>query len=146
MPSAQSENPEFAAPGRVRGILGGTPPRQKGVCPISRRVCLCDVLLVGRAARFDISLGEHEHERLQENSRRNRRRCHARRHRLHPGFRRILQQLRIWWIWWRVWLQPALLWLQQLFLVQQLFVFPLRPTILPLPLRAPPEGCFVLPL
>src|SRR5277367_5098936 len=82
---------------------------------------------------------ENEHERLQENPRRDRRRRHARRNRprLHPGFRRILQQLRIRWIWWRVWLQPALLRLQQLFVLQQLFLLWLRPPVLRLRLRPP---------
>src|SRR5271163_2604930 len=85
------------------------------------------------------SFGEDEHERLQENPRRDRRRRHARRNRprLHPGFRRILQQLRIRWIWWRVWLQPALLRLQQLFVLQQLFLLWLRPPVLRLRLRPP---------
>ena len=77
-------NPSGAAPGRVKRTLGGMPPRQKGDGPIFRRGRLCDVVLVGRAARFDISNGEHEHERLQENPRRNRRRRHARRNRPLP--------------------------------------------------------------
>src|SRR5271154_4036532 len=82
----------------------------------------------------------NEHERLQENPRRDRRRRHARRNRprLHPGLRQWLRQLRIRWIWWRVWLQPALLRLQQLFVLQQLFLLWLRPPVLPLRLRLRP--------
>src|SRR5277367_5739 len=85
------------------------------------------------------SFGEHEHERLQENPRRDRRRRHARRDRprLHPGLR---QWLRLWLRFvWRVWLQqPALVRLQQLFLLrlQLLWLWPselrlwLRPPLL----------------
>src|SRR5271170_681880 len=83
----------------------------------------------------------NEHERLQENPRRDRRRRHARRNRprLHPGLRRLLQLwLRRIWIWRRVWLQPALVRLQQLFLLrlQLLWLWPselrlwLRPPLL----------------
>ena len=36
----------------------GTPPNKKEVNPIFGRSCVCHVLLVGRATRFDLSFGE----------------------------------------------------------------------------------------
>src|SRR5271169_4790318 len=87
------------------------------------------------------SFGEDEHERLQENPRRDRRPRHARRDRprLHPGLRQWLR-LRLWLrLVWRVWLQqPTLVRLQQLFLLrlQLLWLWPselrlwLRPPLL----------------
>lgn len=36
----------------------GTPPNKKEVSPIFGRSCVCHVLLVGRATRFDLSFGE----------------------------------------------------------------------------------------
>src|SRR5271169_6105905 len=114
-----------------------TPPKRKEVYPIFRPSCVCHLVLVGRATRFDIldrqpnlnptstQPRRDEHERLQENPRRDRRLRHARRNRprLHPGLRQ----------WLRLWLR--LVWRVRRVLLPKLFLVRVWFLVQPSPLR-----------